>query len=93
MAKKLADFQEQIDRLQKQIDNIVVMQSKPLNQLFKDIEYFDNLNIKNLILQHISQATEPVILKNQVVLWTDTDDNKTYIVANFNGTTNHIECV
>jgi hypothetical protein len=62
-------------------------------QQFEDIKIYPLLKIDNLILKHISQGTEPVILKNQVVLWTDTDDNKTYIVANFNGTTNAIELV
>lgn len=91
----IEELRQYMERLEDRIRELE--QKKDFQQTeikpFEDISFYPNLKIDNLIIKHISQSTEPVILKNQIVLWTDTDDSKTYLVANFNGTTNAIELV
>jgi hypothetical protein len=60
---------------------------------YEDIKFYPVLKVEKLIIKYVKQSTEPIPLSNEILLWQDTDDNKTYIVANFNGTTNSIELI
>lgn len=92
-SEQITNLQGQIDELKRQMQSLQTPQQAYAPAVFKDIDFYQDLKVDNLIIKHISQSSEPVLLKNQIVLWTDTDDNKTYIVANLNGVTNHIELV
>ena len=59
-------------------------------QKFEDIKFYPQLKVRTLILKFIRQATKPVPLANEIVLWQDSDDDATYLTVNFNGTVNSV---
>jgi hypothetical protein len=88
------DLQGQLDDLKKKYEDL---KDKPqelkISNKFKDIEFFQNLRVDNLILKYMETTTalKPSLQANQFILWKDTTLTKYYILANFNGNSKTIE--